>query len=92
MASKKVNIGAKPTPPLNPTGIEEWVASRQSNSSSLPEAPPEKIKRLTLDIPESLHRAIKAKAALEGVAMVDMLRDLLQKHYNDDHRNDDLQK
>lgn len=39
------------------------------------------MKRLTLDIPESLHRKIKMKAVSEGVAMVDMLRELLEKHY-----------
>ncbi len=44
-------------------------------------APKEKIKRLTLDIPETLHRAIKGKAAIEGVAMVDMLRELLEEKY-----------
>jgi predicted DNA binding CopG/RHH family protein len=36
---------------------------------------------LTLDIPETLHRAIKGKAAIEGVAMVDMLRELLEEKY-----------
>jgi predicted DNA binding CopG/RHH family protein len=44
-------------------------------------APKEKTKRLTLDIPETLHRAIKGKAAIEGVAMVDMLRELLEEKY-----------
>jgi hypothetical protein len=39
------------------------------------------MKRLTLDIPEPLHRAIKMRSVEEGVAMVDMLRLLLQEHY-----------
>jgi hypothetical protein len=34
-----------------------------------------------LDIPDKLHRAIKGKAALEGKAMVDMLRELLEEKY-----------
>lgn len=40
------------------------------------------MKRLTLDIPDSLHRKIKGKAVAEGVTMVEMLRDLLEKPYN----------
>lgn len=39
------------------------------------------MKRLTLDIPESLHRTIKQRAADEGVPMAEMLRqDLLEKY------------
>lgn len=46
-------------------------------------APPaqEKIKRLTLDIPESLHRRIKGRAVMEGTTMVEMLRELLLETY-----------
>lgn len=41
----------------------------------------EAMKRLTLDIPESLHRRIKGKAVMEGVTMVNMLRELLEEKY-----------
>ena len=41
----------------------------------------EKMKRLTLDIPESLHRRIKGKAVMEGVTMVEMLRELMEETY-----------
>jgi predicted DNA binding CopG/RHH family protein len=41
-----------------------------------------KLKRLTLDIAKPLHKAIKAKAVEEGVPMADMLRSLLEKHYD----------
>jgi predicted DNA binding CopG/RHH family protein len=41
----------------------------------------EKMKRLTLDIPEELHRAIKRKAVDEGVTMAELLRSLLEQHY-----------
>jgi predicted DNA binding CopG/RHH family protein len=40
-----------------------------------------KMKRLTLDLPEGLHRAIKRRAVEEGVTMVDMLRTLLEQQY-----------
>ncbi|MEL6501315.1 MAG: hypothetical protein AAFZ17_08235 [Cyanobacteria bacterium J06650_10] len=39
------------------------------------------MKRLTLDIPENLHRRIKGKAVMEGVTMVNMLRELLEETY-----------
>jgi hypothetical protein len=40
-----------------------------------------KMKRLTLDIPKSLHKAIKAEALEQEVPMVDMLRSLLERQY-----------
>ena len=39
------------------------------------------MKRLTLDLPEPLHRAIKKNAAEEGVTMAQKLRALLRAHY-----------
>ena len=39
------------------------------------------MKRLTLDLPEGLHRAIKRHAVEEGVTMVEMLRTLLEEQY-----------
>jgi predicted DNA binding CopG/RHH family protein len=39
------------------------------------------MKRLTLDLPEPLHRAIKKNAADEGVTMAQKLRALLSQHY-----------
>ena len=44
-------------------------------------AKPAKIKRLTLDLSEELHRAIKKNAADEGVTMAEKLRALLMEHY-----------
>ena len=39
------------------------------------------VKRLTVDLDEPLHRAIKKNAAEEGVTMARMLRALLTEHY-----------
>lgn len=83
MPAKKVNFNAKPKQE-KPVNVDEWVANRNSetvNSKSLSEEAPEKIKRLTLDIPESLHRAIKRKAVEDGETMADQLRSLLEEHY-----------
>lgn len=39
------------------------------------------MKRLTLDIPEALHREIKMQAAKEGVTMAEQLRAILEQYY-----------
>lgn len=87
MVNKKVNIGMKPSKPETPINLEQWVSTRISGEE-LPTSPvptaetaPIKMKRLTLDIPESLHKAIKSRSVEEGVAMVDMLRKLLDEHF-----------
>ena len=83
MPAKKVSIGKKPGTSEKPIGIEEWVANREGlQAEEQPkEDQPVKIKRLTLDIPEGLHRAIKRKAVEEGVTMADLLRTLLEQHF-----------
>jgi predicted HicB family RNase H-like nuclease len=40
-----------------------------------------KIKRLTLDISETLHKKIKGRAVIEAISMVEMLRELLESTY-----------
>ena len=39
-----------------------------------------RIKRLTIDIPEELHRAIKLKAVADDISMADFVRQLLVEH------------
>ena len=86
MAAKKVSFNAKPKQE-KPANIDEWVQSRDLETVNPKSSPskeaPEKIKRLTLDIPESLHRAIKKKAVEDGETMADQLRSLLEAHYKD---------
>ena len=53
---------------------------RRKALSASPE-PPTRMKRLTLDLHEPLHRAIKKNAAEEGVTMAEKLRALLSEHY-----------
>lgn len=87
MPGKKVSFGRKPAALEKPVDVEEWVTNREALTEVEPTLPPaetakpEKIKRLTLDIPESLHKAIKIKATNEGVTMVELLRELLEEHY-----------
>ena len=54
------------------------IATKQSEEETIE---PATMKRLTLDIPETLHRRIKGRAVMEGVTMVNMLRKLLDETY-----------
>lgn len=82
MPAKKVSLGRKPEKPEAPTDLEEWVTSRENVQTEQPkENQTVRLKRLTLDIPEDLHRAIKRQALESGVTMADLLRSLLSQHY-----------
>jgi len=64
--------------------VEEREAKTAPQALPIESAPlPKKLKRLTLDIPEGLHLAIKLKAATSGCTMADMLRGLLEREYLD---------
>lgn len=69
MSAKRVAISTKPK---KEEAAEAWVADRGQ---------PEKMRRLTIDIPASLHGKIKAHCAVRGVAMADELRELLLDKY-----------
>ena len=74
--NKKITIGAKPTStPASPMAADSWVESRAVA------APAEEMKRLTIDIPASLHRAIKTQTAARGTKIADEVRELLLKKY-----------
>ena len=70
--SKRVTSGSKPTARPAPETADEWVNNRGGA---------EEMKRLTFDIPASLHRRIKVACALKGVTMVEELRELLNRQY-----------
>ena len=67
---KRVPIPQKPT-------ADQWVA--QGQDPVPPPAAP--IKRLTLDLPAPLHRAIKMRAVEEGTTILAMLQALLEQEY-----------
>lgn len=64
---------ATPTPNHPPAATGSGTAPAPSTR--------EATRRLTLDLPESLHRAMKIKAATTGVTMLDEVRSLLEVHY-----------
>ena len=75
MSTKKVSIGAKPTNKTAPAAADAWVESRTNGDA------PETMKRLTIDVTESLHRAIKRACADRGTKMADEVRELLIEKY-----------
>ena len=75
--TKKIQIDTKPTNKPAPAAADAWVESR-SNGDEL-----ERMKRLTIDVPESLHRAIKMQCAARGTKMADEIRELLMQKYGE---------
>lgn len=87
MAGKKVSFTtARPSESNVPAAADEWVTSRfgsdpEATPQPTPPEPQEPLKRLTLDIPASLHRAIKSQCAAEDKKMVVEIRKLLEQKY-----------
>lgn len=79
MGRKQVAIATK----VSADSVDSWVATPRTEAEPVTPVVQkrEKMKRLTLDIPETLHKAIKARSVEKGVAMVDMLREDLAKKY-----------
>lgn len=79
---KRVLFGAKPTSKPAPVAADAWVESRSTGDE------PESMKRLTIDVPASLHRAIKSQCAMRGTKIADEVRELLlQKYGNTEKHN-----
>ncbi len=76
MSTKKVAFGTKPTNRPVPEMVDLWVDNRAEDHVVA-----EPMKRLTIDIPESLHRSIKAQCAMRGRKIVDEVRELLLQKY-----------
>lgn len=77
MSTKRVSIGAKPTNKPASATADAWVESRA------PAEGPEPMKRLTIDVPASLHRAIKTQCAARGTKIADEVRELLMQKYGE---------
>jgi hypothetical protein len=75
---KKISIGGKPTAKSAASTADEWVSDRSGSD--------EPIKRLTIDISLSLHQRVKSQCALKGEKMADVVRELLEKRFPQDHQ------
>jgi hypothetical protein len=78
--SKKVTFTPKPTGGA-PSNADAWVSGSPVPASNHDTEPPEKTKRFTFDVPETLHRRVKARCAEKGVDMADEMRRLLEQHF-----------
>ncbi len=67
------------SPNIEETKVQK-IEPNTANASTPTETKP-KMKRLTIDVSEELHRAIKMKAVEQGTPMADMLRSLLENNY-----------
>jgi hypothetical protein len=72
--SKKVSFGAKPSTRAAAPDAEAWVKERATDEK-------EAMRRLTIDIPDSLHRSIKSQCAMRGTKIADEVRELLLQKY-----------
>jgi hypothetical protein len=83
MSKKEIRFTKKPGTP--PPAAEAWVNSSRGTdaaaASDEPVKPEEPTKRLTLDIPESLHARVKSQCAKRGSKMVDEIRLLLETNF-----------
>lgn len=75
--NKKVSFAAKPSNRAISADADKWVEHREPPTSE----PGEPMKRLTIDVPLSLHRRLKISCAQRGHKMADEIRTLLEQHF-----------
>ncbi len=75
---KRITIGSKPTSKPTPSSPDDWGADRPG--------PDEVMKRLTIDIPISLHQRVKSQCALRGETIADVVRWMLERRFKSEHR------
>ena len=78
--AKSVPMGKRPTATTAATSEgDNWVGAADMPAVNAIQR--EGVRRLTIDIPVSLHRAIKAQCAAHGQTMAEELRGLLFQKY-----------
>lgn len=75
--TKKVSIKTKKS---REVAADDWVKSRSASEAITPTIG-EAMKRLTIDVPESLHKRIKTYCASHGLIMADEIRSLLEEKF-----------
>ncbi len=73
---KKITFTGKPSQQAPTVSPDAWVSERAAIRATV-----EPIKRLTIDVPESLHQRVKSQCALKGEKMADVVRELLEKEF-----------
>ena len=77
MKYDSTNKSRKPVPD---SGNRGWVVREESPAFGVT---PGQMKRLTIDVPASLHANIKAGCARQGIKMADAIRELLEEQFGD---------
>lgn len=70
--TKKITINTKPAQEKPTPSAEQWVQNRTIEGT----------KRVTVDIPTSLHAHIRIDCFKRGVSMMDELQKILVEHYS----------
>ena len=73
MSTKKVTIGGRPSK-SKAAAAEQWIKTRETAR-----ADEEPLKRMTFDMPESLHKALKLYCVEHGTKMSNVLRELIEQ-------------
>lgn len=67
------------------TPVDDWVSTRHGHdetSATVPvPTPPEETKRLTFDIPKSMHKRLKQGSMDREMAIADIIRGLIDKEF-----------
>lgn len=82
--SKKVTFGTKPAV----SSLDELVQARSEGQGAAPAAvvpavEKEATRRVSVDLPLSLHTKLKLHCVQDGVLMADYLRDLIAERFKD---------
>ncbi|MCH9808467.1 MAG: hypothetical protein K0U74_12100 [Alphaproteobacteria bacterium] len=64
-----------------PKPADDWVGAPQQPAATKKPKVVGQTKRLTVDVPENLHRRIKVHCAGEGTQISDVVRDLLLEQF-----------
>jgi hypothetical protein len=70
---KRVMFSSKPNNYSGPNSADAWVSDRPVET--------EPTKRLTVDIPLSLHLRVKSQCALHNRLISDVVREILENHF-----------
>jgi len=79
MSRKTVAFGAKPQAQQPAATPDDWVSGQPPTPQR--EEKSEPMKRLTIDVPASLHRRIKIQCAARETKIADEVRSLLETHF-----------
>ena len=77
--NKKVVFGAVPTKPASPASLDDLVQSRAEGAanSAANDKPAEATRRVSVDLPMSVHTKLKLHCVQSGVLMADYVRQLI---------------